>query len=38
LVIRFAPGDARWQQIECDILHQPLPGGACAPNVEPGRV
>ena len=34
----FAPGDARWQQIECDILHQPLPGGACAPNVEPGRV
>ena len=32
----FAPGDARWQQLECDILHQPLPGGACAANVEPG--
>ena len=36
LAADFPPGDARWQALECDILHQPPPGGACAPNVEPG--
>ena len=32
----LAPGAAGWQTLECDILHQPLPGGSCAANVEPG--
>lgn len=33
----FAPGSPSWQALECDILHQTPPGGACAPNVEPGK-
>ena len=30
-----APGAAAWEQLPCDIMHQPLPAN-CAPNVEPG--
>ena len=33
---RFPPASGQWQQLECDILHQPAPGGTCAPNWEPG--
>jgi hypothetical protein len=32
----FPPGDSRWQSLECDIMHQEVPGGKCAANVEPG--
>ena len=32
----FKPGSPDWDKIECDILHQPAPGGQCAPNIEPG--
>ena len=32
----FPPGSPRWEQLECDILHQPPPGGECLPNFEPG--
>eukprot|EP00658_Telonema_sp_P-2_P047012 TRINITY_DN3545_c0_g1_i2.p1 TRINITY_DN3545_c0_g1~~TRINITY_DN3545_c0_g1_i2.p1 ORF type:complete len:424 (+),score=79.11 TRINITY_DN3545_c0_g1_i2:37-1308(+) len=33
---RYSPGSQEWERLECDILHQPAPGGACAPNIEPG--
>jgi hypothetical protein len=32
----FKPGSPDWDKLECDILHQPAPGGQCAANVEPG--
>ena len=32
----FAPGSGGWDSMDCDILHQPSPGGKCAPDVEPG--
>eukprot|EP00933_Yihiella_yeosuensis_P035499 TRINITY_DN29055_c0_g1_i1.p1 TRINITY_DN29055_c0_g1~~TRINITY_DN29055_c0_g1_i1.p1 ORF type:complete len:277 (+),score=34.50 TRINITY_DN29055_c0_g1_i1:80-832(+) len=42
LQYRLEPGDDRWNNLPCDVLHQPLPlhqprpGDACAINVEPG--
>ena len=30
------PGSDEWQNLTCDVMHQPLPGGDCAPDVEPG--
>ena len=32
----FDAGSEKWDSLECDILHQPAPGGRCAANVEPG--
>lgn len=32
----LAPNDPGWDRLSCDILHQPAPGGACAPDWEPG--
>jgi hypothetical protein len=32
----FKPGSPDWDKLECDILHQPAPGGQCAANMEPG--
>ena len=33
---RWRPGAPEWDQLQCDILHQAQPGGACAADVEPG--
>ena len=34
----LAPGAPAWDQFPCDVMHQPLPGGDCAQDVEPGLV
>eukprot|EP01052_Picozoa_sp_SAG31_P030026 SAG31_NODE_3043_length_4753_cov_3.006016_4_plen_829_part_00 len=36
LARKFKPGDKGWEALPCDIMHQPLPGGTCAQNVDPG--